>query len=105
MASDIRLASLTVPIDVAEYLFQRLKQANVQTIQGLPGDYNLVLLDYVDKAGLHFVGGSNELNSAYAADGYARIKGISCVVTTFGVGELSAINVDATRIPCLVSSR
>src|SRR5690242_12819574 len=34
--------------------------------------------------------GSPEL--AYAADGYARTKGISAVVTTFGVGELSAIN-------------
>jgi pyruvate decarboxylase len=30
--------------------------------------------------------------SAYAADGYARIKGLSAMVTTFGVGELSAIN-------------
>ena len=28
----------------------------------------------------------------YAADGYARITGIGAVVTTFGVGELSAIN-------------
>lgn len=29
---------------------------------------------------------------AYAADGYARVKGISAIVTTFGVGELSALN-------------
>lgn len=29
---------------------------------------------------------------AYAADGYARVKKISAIVTTFGVGELSAIN-------------
>lgn len=29
---------------------------------------------------------------AYAADGYARLKGIAAIVTTFGVGELSAIN-------------
>ena len=28
----------------------------------------------------------------YAADGYARIKGISAVITTFGVGELSLLN-------------
>lgn len=28
----------------------------------------------------------------YAADGYARVKGISALITTFGVGELSAIN-------------
>jgi pyruvate decarboxylase len=30
--------------------------------------------------------------TGYAADGYARVKGISAVVTTFGVGELSAVN-------------
>lgn len=28
----------------------------------------------------------------YAADGYARIKGVSALLTTYGVGELSAIN-------------
>ncbi len=33
-----------------------------------------------------------QVNIGYAADGYARIKGISAIVTTFGVGELSAIN-------------
>jgi len=28
----------------------------------------------------------------YAADGYARVNGIGAIVTTFGVGELSAVN-------------
>jgi pyruvate decarboxylase len=32
------------------------------------------------------------ITTGYAADGYARVKGISAIVTTFGVGELSAIN-------------
>ncbi|KAG6830708.1 hypothetical protein H0H92_015184 [Tricholoma furcatifolium] len=37
---------------------------------------------------------SNELNASYAADGYARVKNksIGVVLTTFGVGELSAVN-------------
>ena len=37
---------------------------------------------------------SNELNASYAADGYARVKegSIGVLVTTFGVGELSATN-------------
>ena len=39
-----------------------------------------------------WVNSTNELNAAYAADGYARIKGFGAVITTFGVGELSAIN-------------
>jgi pyruvate decarboxylase len=33
--------------------------------------------------------------TGYAADGYARVNGISAMVTTFGVGELSAINAHA----------
>lgn len=44
--------------------------------------------------GDHKVTGPNFKLSAtgYAADGYARVKGISALVTTFGVGELSTIN-------------
>ena len=37
-------------------------------------------------------GDCNELNAAYAADGYARKKGVGALITTFDVGELSAIN-------------
>jgi pyruvate decarboxylase len=50
------------------------------------------LLDYVEPSGLLWVGNANELNAGYAADGYSRIRGIGALVTTFGVGELSAIN-------------
>ncbi|KAL7620319.1 hypothetical protein AAE478_009313 [Parahypoxylon ruwenzoriense] len=79
-------------IKLADYLFTRLKQLGVGAIHGVPGDYNLTLLDYVEPAGLDWVGNANELNAGYAADGYARIKGIGAIITTFGVGELSAIN-------------
>ncbi|RBA11830.1 pyruvate decarboxylase [Fusarium proliferatum] len=80
---------LKSPIDLAEYLFRRLHQMGVRSVHGVPGDYNLTALDYVEKAELKWVGNVNELN---AADGYARLKGISAIITTFGVGELSAIN-------------
>lgn len=90
--SDIRTDALKSPVDVAEYLFTRLHQLGVKSIHGVPGDYNLVALDYIPKVGLKWVGNVNELNAGYAADGYARINGISAIVTTFGVGELSAIN-------------
>ncbi|KAF2195956.1 pyruvate decarboxylase [Delitschia confertaspora ATCC 74209] len=92
MAQDLRSQELKNPVDVAEYLFRRLHQVGVRSVHGLPGDYNLVALDYLPKAGLHWVGNCNELNAGYAADGYARVKGISALVTTFGVGELSAAN-------------
>ncbi|KAK1145366.1 hypothetical protein N8T08_004241 [Aspergillus melleus] len=74
------------------YLLTRLRQLGIQSIFGVPGDYNLRLLDFVTPSGLHWVGTCNELNAAYAADGYARINGLSALITTFGVGELSAIN-------------
>lgn len=77
---------------LATYLFKRLQQLGVESIHGVPGDFNLTLLDHVEPAGLRWVGSANELNAAYAADGYSRIKGVGAVVTTFGVGELSAIN-------------
>jgi hypothetical protein len=41
---------------------------------------------------LVWVGNCNELNAAYAADGYARLNGISGLIVTNGVGALSAIN-------------
>ncbi|KAG2412233.1 pyruvate decarboxylase [Aspergillus terreus] len=92
MATDIATKELHKPVDVAEYLFRRLYEVGVRAVHGVPGDYNLAALDYLPRCGLHWVGNCNELNAGYAADGYARINGISALVTTFGVGELSALN-------------
>ncbi|KAL1982457.1 hypothetical protein VTN96DRAFT_1304 [Rasamsonia emersonii] len=93
MASfDIVTRELKQPIDVAEYLYRRLYEVGIRSVHGVPGDYNLASLDYIPKCGLDWVGNCNELNAGYAADGYARVNGISALVTTFGVGELSALN-------------
>lgn len=80
-------------ITLGRYLFERLSQLQVNSIFGVPGDFNLSLLDKIYEVdGMRWAGNANELNAAYAADGYSRIKGLSCLVTTFGVGELSALN-------------
>ncbi|KAK2773711.1 Pyruvate decarboxylase 1 [Onygenales sp. PD_12] len=92
MATDIATKELKSPVDVAQYLFTRLHQVGIRSVHGLPGDYNLVALDYLPECGLHWVGNCNELNAGYAADGYARVNGVGALVTTFGVGELSALN-------------
>ncbi|UPK90058.1 hypothetical protein LCI18_000993 [Fusarium solani-melongenae] len=90
--SEDQVQGLKQPIDVAEYLFKRLHEVGVRSVHGVPGDYNLVALDYLPDCGLKWVGSVNELNAAYAADGYARVSKIAALITTFGVGELSAIN-------------
>ncbi|GAA5898576.1 alpha-keto acid decarboxylase family protein [Sporobolomyces salmoneus] len=107
---------------------------------GVPGDFNLVFLDEVEKHDkIEWLGCCNELNASYAADGYARtkqsqlnrvhegrqanstpgdkngsdeknktqggVKGLAALLTTFGVGELSAVNgiagAYAERVPII----
>ena len=80
----------TIPL--ARYLFTRLAQQNVHAIHGVPGDFGLKALDQIRPSGLKWVGNCNELNAGYAADGYARVRGLGALLTTYGVGELSAIN-------------
>ena len=93
-------------ITVAEYLLLRLKEIGVDHIFGVPGDFVLGFLNQVLKSEVKYVGTCNELNAAYAADGYARIRGIGAFSSTYGVGELSAINgvagAFAERVPVVV---
>ena len=78
---------------VGDYLLARLQEIGTKHLFGVPGDYNLQFLDLViNHPDIGWTGCANELNAAYAADGYARCNGIAALLTTFGVGELSAIN-------------
>ncbi|MCT4388726.1 alpha-keto acid decarboxylase family protein [Leuconostoc pseudomesenteroides] len=78
---------------LSNYILDLIHASGSDHIFGVPGDYNLKFLDYVmDNRDLEWVGNANELNASYMADGYARKRGFAAFVTTFGVGELSAIN-------------
>lgn len=78
---------------VGEFIISRLKSVGIREILGVPGDFNLSFLEQIEEADdFRFVGTCNELNAAYAADGYARQHGVGALLTTYGVGELSALN-------------
>lgn len=80
-------------IEIGQFLNQRLSELGIDHIFGLPGDFNLSYLEQIEEdTSLEFIGNCNELNAAYAADGYARSNGVAALVTTYGVGDLSAIN-------------
>ncbi len=80
-------------IKVADYLVQELNKLGIDDFFGLPGDYNFNILYAIgNNPNTNWIGCTNELNAGYAADGYARVKGYGALVTTSGVGELSAIN-------------
>jgi indolepyruvate decarboxylase len=78
---------------VIEHVLSRLHEIGITDIFGVPGDYAFPVNDAIcNHPNIRWVGCCNELNAAYAADGYARIKGMSALCTTYGVGELSALN-------------
>ncbi|KAF2282320.1 hypothetical protein GH714_043849 [Hevea brasiliensis] len=78
---------------LGHHLARRLVQVGVSDVFSVPGDSNLTLLDYfIGEPGLNLVGCCSELNAGYAADGYARAKGVSACAVTFTVGGLSILN-------------
>lgn len=93
---------------VGDYLLHRLKQLGANHVFGVPGDYSLTFFQQIVKSELNYVGTCNELNAAYAADGYARLRGIGVAAVTYGVGEFSALNgiagAFAERIPLVLLS-
>ncbi|CAL9002842.1 unnamed protein product [Prunus brigantina] len=74
---------------LGRHLARRLVQIGVTDVFTVPGDFNLTLLDHlIAEPGLTNIGCCNELNAGYAADGYARSRGVGACVVTFTVGGL-----------------
>jgi indolepyruvate decarboxylase len=78
---------------VADYIVRRIGREGVADCFGVAGDFAFKLDDAVARSeAIRWIGCSNELDAAYAADGYARVRGCSMLCTTYAVGELSALN-------------
>jgi indolepyruvate decarboxylase len=102
-------APATTDFTVADYLLTRLKQLNVTDVFQIPGDYVkhfTQALEHFD--GVKTIGAINELDAAYAADAYARTRGLAAVSLQFGVSAYSALNAIAgawvERSPIVVIS-
>jgi indolepyruvate decarboxylase len=94
---------------VAEYLIARLKQAGLEHMFAVPGDYASPFLQTLDSTpGIARIANINELGSGYAADGYARYKGIGAACVQYGVGTFCALNCAAgsyvERVPVAIIS-
>jgi indolepyruvate decarboxylase len=78
---------------IGDFLLRRLKVAGVSHLFGVPGDYNLELLQQLpDSGAFKWVGTCSALNASYAGDGYARLNGLGALLVTNGVGALGVIN-------------
>lgn len=92
---------------VGQYLVDRLHQIGIEHLFAIPGDYCAEWInDYVEPSPIERVGATNELNAGYAADGYARQKGVGAVCVTYSVGAFSLLNAVAgsytERVPVVV---
>ena len=74
-------------LTVVEYVINRLADLGIDRAFGVPGDYSFPI-DYAIEfsSRMKLVVCANELNAAYAADGYARRRGAALLTTTYAVG-------------------
>ncbi|MEU6147894.1 thiamine pyrophosphate-dependent enzyme [Streptomyces sp. NPDC047081] len=78
---------------VGQYLVDRLRQLGLEHLFAIAGDYSIEWLNrYVTPNGIEIVEEVNEVNAGYAADGYARLKGIGALCVTYSAGALCAVN-------------
>jgi len=77
---------------IGNYLLSRLYEAGVEHIFGVPGDYVLSFYDLMYKSQIKHIGTTREDTAAFAADGYARCKGLGALAVTYGVGALNTVN-------------
>jgi indolepyruvate decarboxylase len=77
---------------IGGYLIDRLHALGVEHCFGIPGDYVLGLYEMLEASPIQLVGMTREDAAGYAADAYARVRGLGCVCVTYCVGGLSCAN-------------
>ncbi len=93
---------------VSAYLLERLKQLGVDHVFGIPGDFILPFYQILMGSKLAHIAACNELDCGYAADGYAREKGLAAIAVTYGAGSFCTVNAIAgayaENVPLLLIS-
>lgn len=77
---------------IGRYLVDRLHALGVGHVFGIPGDYVLSLYKLIDESPIQLVGVTREDSAGFAADAYARLRGLGCVCATYCAGGLSMCN-------------
>jgi indolepyruvate decarboxylase len=80
---------------IGEYLIQRLYAHGVRHVFGIPGDYVLGFYDQLFKSKLRLINTCDEQGAGFAADAYARVRGLGAVCVTYCVGGLKVANTTA----------
>jgi TPP-dependent 2-oxoacid decarboxylase len=79
-------------MNLTEYLFHRLRELGVDHTFGIPGDFVLPVYAVQEEVGMPTIVCTHEPGVGFAADAYARLKGLGVVLVTYGPGALNTLN-------------
>jgi len=82
-------------LTIGQYLIRQLHAHGVRHVFGIPGDYVLGFYDLLSKSQLEVINTCDEQGAGFAADAYARVKGLGAVCVTYCVGGLKVANTTA----------
>ena len=77
---------------LAEHLYNELHQRGVDHAFGIPGDFALSLWAALEQSPLEGIVLAHEPAVGFAADAYARMRGMGLAIVTYGVGGLNMVN-------------
>src|SRR6266852_516018 len=80
---------------IGDYLIQRLHALGVRHVFGVPGDYVLGFMHELERSDLRLINTCDEQGAGFAADAYARVRGLGAVCITYCVGGLKVANTTA----------
>ena len=81
--------------NIGGYLIQRLAAHGVHHVFGIPGDYVLGFYEQLLQSPIRLVNTCDEQGAGFAADAYARVRGLGAVCVTYCVGGLKVANTTA----------
>jgi indolepyruvate decarboxylase len=79
-------------MNLTEYLFHRLRELGVGHTFGIPGDFVLPVYAVQEAVGMPTIVCAHEPGVGFAADAYARLKGLGVALVTYGPGALNTLN-------------
>lgn len=82
----------TAVTTIGAYLISQLLDYGIEHVFGIPGDYVLGFYDQMEKSPLKVIGTTREDCAGYAADAYARLRGMGALCVTYCVGGLNVAN-------------
>jgi indolepyruvate decarboxylase len=86
---------MAVAKTIGDYLIQKLYAHGVRHVFGVPGDYALGFFHELESSDIQVINTCDEQGAGFAADAYARVKGLGAVCVTYCVGGLKVTNTTA----------